>query len=83
MKFGILIRKRQTAGVNTAEVTEKPDCKSDTVLLCIIKEFKCILSEVNLQCASLLQRRVAVQPGSVQTGFSFLQLVQTLLDLCF
>lgn len=36
----------------------------------------------HLQGSGLLQGRAAVQPGSVQSGFGFLQLVQGLLDLC-
>ena len=36
----------------------------------------------NLQGAGLLQARAALQPGSVQSRFGFLQLVQGLLDLC-
>lgn len=38
-------------------------------------------SDHHLQGSGLLQGRVPVQPGSVQSGFSFLQLAQGLLDL--
>lgn len=36
----------------------------------------------DLQGPSPLKHRGAAQPGSVQSSFGFLQLVQSLLDLC-